>query len=117
MKKLIVFLLLVLTPIMAIAVLKGDVDGNDKVGSSDYVLVRKHLTKQAILTGERLERADANTDGKVSSLDYIAIRKTILNGSGSTITPTAVPVTSTPIPTSVPTNTATATPTPTATMI
>ncbi len=52
MKKLIVFLLLVLTPIMAFAVLKGDVDGNDKVGSSDYVLVRKHILGQSVLTAD-----------------------------------------------------------------
>ncbi len=103
MKKLIVFLLLVLTPIMAFAVLKGDVDGNDKVGSSDYVLVRKHILGQSLLTGDKLTRADVNGDGKVSSLDFVSIRKIIIDGgSTQTITPTP---TNTPVP-------ATATPTP-----
>ncbi len=58
---------------------KGDVDGNGKVGSSDYVLVRKHILKQTTLTGDKLKRADANGDGKVNSLDFVAIRKIIIN--------------------------------------
>ncbi len=93
MKRVIVFLLLVIIPIFSYAALKGDVDGNNKVGSSDYVLVRKHILKQSILSGDRLSRADVNGDGKVSSLDFIGIRKIILDKDTTT----------TPAPTSTPT--------------
>ncbi len=90
--------------------LSGDVDGNGKVASMDYIMVRKHLLKQTLLTGDKLKRADVNNDGKVSSLDYIAIRKTIING---VVAPTATPKpTNTPKPTATPTPKPTATPTP-----
>ena len=58
--------------------ISGDVDGNGKVGSSDYILVRKHILKNPLLTGDALKRADVNNDGKVSSLDYINIKKIII---------------------------------------
>ncbi len=69
----------------------GDVDGNGRVGSTDYVLVRKHILKQSTLTGNELTRADVNSDGKINSLDYILIRKTILGIP--TPTPIAILVT------------------------
>ncbi len=109
-KKILTFMLLILTPFIVLALPKGDVDGNGKVASMDYILVRKHLLKQALLTGDKLKRADTNGDGKVSSLDYIAIRKTIING---VVTPTATPTvkpTPTPKPTATPTPKPTVTP-------
>ncbi len=122
-KKLIVFLLLLMVPVIVLAYQQGDVDGNGRVASMDYIMVRKHLLKQSTLTGENLSRADVNSDGKVSSLDFVAIRKIILNG---TTTPTATPTpkptatptpkpTNTPVPTATPTPKPTSTPTPTAT--
>ncbi len=115
MKKVILLLFLLMIPFMTLALPKGDVDGNGKVASMDYILVRKHLLKQSLLTGDKLKRADVNSDGKVSSLDYIAIRKTIING---VVDPTATPkptATPTPKPTNTPKPTATPTPKPTAT--
>ncbi len=56
----------------------GDVDGNGKVGTSDYVLIRKYLLKISNLTNEELKRADVNSDGKVNPSDYIVIRKILL---------------------------------------
>ncbi len=104
MKKIFILLLIVIMPIMTFALPKGDVDGNGKVGSMDFVLVRNHITKKAILTGERLARADVNDDGIVSSLDYISIRNMIINGTSEpTSTPTATPTaTSTPTPIQIP---------------
>ncbi len=93
MKKYIILLILVIFPMMVFALPTGDVDGNGKVGSSDYVLVRKHILGQSLLTGDKLTRADVNNDGKVSSLDFVSIRKTILNGGN----------TATPVPTGTPT--------------
>ncbi len=61
--------------------LVGDIDNDGKVSLSDYTLIRKHLLKKSLLTGERLERA--NVDGKngLTTADYIAIRKIILSGT------------------------------------
>jgi len=61
--------------------LSGDVDGNGKIGSSDYVLVRKYILKQTTFSSNQLKRADTNNDGKVSSADFVAIRKKIINGT------------------------------------
>ena len=66
----------------------GDVNGNGKIDSTDYVAIRKHLLQNPKLTGDRLKRADANSDGKVNTTDYVVVRKAIINGN---ITP-SVPV-------------------------
>ncbi len=92
MKKILIVLLFIIFPMMVFALPQGDVDGNGKVGSSDYVLVRKHILKQSTLTGDKLSRADVNGDKKVTSLDFVAIRKIILGG-GSTPTATPKPTT------------------------
>ena len=57
---------------------KGDVNGDGKVNSTDYIIVRKHILKQTKVTGAIFTRADLNNDKKITSLDYIAIRKIIL---------------------------------------
>ena len=113
MKKIIYFIIIFLMPIIVLAdaappVLNtmGDVDGNGKVDSTDYILVRKHLMGTSILTGDRLKRADVNQKDGVTSADYIAIRIILMSGSSSptvatpppkptvkpTITPTVAPV-------------------------
>ncbi len=55
----------------------GDINGDGKVNTSDYILIRKHLIGIK-LTGDSLSRADVNKDGKINSLDYIQIRKKII---------------------------------------
>ena len=69
----------------------GDIDGNGKINTSDYILAKKHILKQSILTGDRLRRADANNDGAVSTADYIAIKKIIINGGTGQSIPTPTP--------------------------
>lgn len=58
--------------------LKGDVNGDGKVSSLDYIQVKNHIMKSKVLSGESLERADVNQDGKVTSLDYIKIKNHIM---------------------------------------
>ena len=55
----------------------GDVNGDGKVNSQDYILIRKHILGIK-LTGDRLKRADVNNDNSINSKDYIIIRKIIL---------------------------------------
>ncbi len=58
--------------------LPGDVNGDDKVTSLDYIQIKNHIMKTKILTGDALKRADVNKDGKVTSLDYIKIKNHIM---------------------------------------
>ena len=55
----------------------GDVNGDGKVNSVDYILIRKHILGIK-LTGDKLKRADVNNDNSINSKDYIIIRKIIL---------------------------------------
>ncbi|WP_405317225.1 dockerin type I domain-containing protein [Faecalibacillus faecis] len=61
--------------------LPGDVNGDGKVNSLDYIKVKNHIMGTSPLTGDDLKRADVNNDGKVSSLDYIKIKNHIMGTS------------------------------------
>ncbi|WP_102265744.1 dockerin type I domain-containing protein [Massilicoli timonensis] len=58
--------------------LKGDVNGDGKISSMDYVLVKDHILKITTLSGSSLSAADVNGDGKISSMDYVLIKDHIL---------------------------------------
>ncbi len=58
--------------------LTGDVNGDGKVSSLDYIQIKNHIMNSKILSGASLLRADVNGDGKVSSLDYIKIKNHIM---------------------------------------
>lgn len=58
--------------------LKGDVNGDGKVTSLDYIQIKNHIMKTKLLSGDALKRADVNEDGKVTSLDYIKIKNHIM---------------------------------------
>ncbi len=100
MKK-ILFLLILLTPFITLALSKGDVDGNNMVNENDYILIKKYILKDSELIGDMLSRADVNGDLKITSLDYISIKRIISNNL----------VTSTPIVTSTPLSTPSVMPT------
>ena len=56
----------------------GDVDGNDKIDSTDYILVKRHILKVNELSGDAFAAADMDGNGKLDSTDYIAIKRIIL---------------------------------------
>ena len=58
-------------------IVTGDVSGDGKINSSDYVKVRKHIMGTA-LTGVYFTAADYNKDGRVASSDYVKIKKIIM---------------------------------------
>ena len=60
------------------AYLPGDVNGDGKVSSLDYIQIKNHIMGSKVLSGDALDRADVNQDGKVSSLDYIKVKNHIM---------------------------------------
>lgn len=59
----------------------GDVNGDGKVSSADYIKIRKHIMETEIIEDNLyFYAADMNNDGKISSADYIAVRKAIMKG-------------------------------------
>ena len=59
----------------------GDVNGDGKVSSADYVKIRKHIMgTETVSMRVYYDAADVNNDEKISSADYIKIRKYIMNG-------------------------------------
>ena len=59
-------------------VIKGDVNGDGKISSVDYVLVKNHILKINSLSGAVSLASDVNMDAKISSLDYVLIKNHIL---------------------------------------
>lgn len=58
---------------------KGDVNGDGKITSSDYVLIKNHIMGNTNLTGNAKEMADYNGDGKITSSDYVLVKDYIMN--------------------------------------
>ena len=63
----------VLTRELAKVRLKGDVDGNGKIDTSDTWILLKHNAELAHLSDEQLEGADVNGDGLVDTKDVVLI--------------------------------------------
>lgn len=51
----------------------GDVDGNQKLNSSDALLILQHITELKTLTGNQLKRCDTNNDGTTNSADALGV--------------------------------------------
>ncbi|HIU40271.1 MAG TPA: leucine-rich repeat protein [Candidatus Aphodocola excrementigallinarum] len=61
--------------------LLGDVNGDGKISSADYVKIRKHIMQTELIKDDLyFYSADINNDDKISSADYVKIRKYIMNG-------------------------------------
>jgi hypothetical protein len=58
--------------------IKGDIDGDGKVGASDIVAVSNYITGKGELTADQLIIADMNNDGVVNVFDQMLIRRTVL---------------------------------------
>ena len=59
-------------------VISGDVDGNGKIDSTDYILVKRHILNVNKLSDEAFAAADMDGNGKLDSTDYISIKRIIL---------------------------------------
>ena len=63
------------------AIIYGDVNGDGKISSVDYVKVKNQILKGDSIDGIYLKSADVNKDGKVTSVDYVKIKNQILGKS------------------------------------
>jgi GH25 family lysozyme M1 (1,4-beta-N-acetylmuramidase) len=59
--------------------LKGDVDGDGKIDSTDYLLTKKYILGNTNLTDEQKKRANINSDDSIDSIDLLLIKKEIQN--------------------------------------
>ena len=59
-------------------ILYGDVNGDGKISSADYIMVKNHIMDVTKLSELQSVYADANKDGKVSSADYVTIKNHIM---------------------------------------
>ncbi|MDQ0359781.1 dockerin type I domain-containing protein [Breznakia pachnodae] len=57
---------------------KGDVNGDGKVTSADYLFVKAYIMGTKSLTSDQQKAADVNGDGKVTSADYLKIKAYIM---------------------------------------
>ena len=80
MKRLFLFVFILIVFVNAKALVIGDINNDGKVSSLDYILLKNHILGKSELITDRLARADVNNDKKISSLDYITIKKIIING-------------------------------------
>ncbi|MBQ7647295.1 MAG: leucine-rich repeat protein [Clostridia bacterium] len=62
----------------SVFVIKGDVDGNGKIDSTDYITVKHHILNINTLYDAYEAAADTDGNGKIDSTDYIAIKRHIL---------------------------------------
>ncbi len=61
-----------------ICVIKGDLNGDGKISSSDYIALRLHILKRKALTSAEFIAADINEDGRITPLDYVSLRMFLL---------------------------------------
>jgi len=57
---------------------KGDLNGDGKVNSLDFALLRLHLLGVSSLTGKNYTNADVNGDGRVNSIDFAFMKQYLL---------------------------------------
>ena len=56
----------------------GDVSGNGKIDTLDYLLVKRHVIGTLVLTDEQQKVADVSGNGKVDTLDYLMIKRHVI---------------------------------------
>lgn len=61
---------------------KGDTNGDGKIGINDVIQVSKECLYGNIINGNEYKKAgDINSDGKISIIDIIKLAKHVVNGN------------------------------------
>ena len=63
----------------------GDVDGDGKITSLDYVKIKNNIMGKSKLDGNAKLGADCDLDNKITSLDYVKIKNSIMGKSEITL--------------------------------
>lgn len=63
----------------------GDVNGDGKISSADYVRIKNAILKKVELSSAQKLASDANNDSKISSADYVRVKNYILKKAEITI--------------------------------
>ena len=59
---------------------KGDVNGDQEITASDYVLIKNHIMEKRLLDSKSINAADVNNDNEITASDYVLIKKNIMYG-------------------------------------
>lgn len=59
----------------ATLIIKGDINGDGRVTSADYTILKKYFSGTSVLEGVGKEAADVDENGRLSSTDYQRIKK------------------------------------------
>ena len=75
----IAILLLAVCGLSAVAgSVQGDANGDGKVSSLDYVVIKRAVLGRYELSEAGLIAADVNFDGKVNAMDYMIVKRVVL---------------------------------------
>lgn len=58
-------------------IIPGDANNDGKITVTDAIMVKKHIAKITLLTGDQFIGGDYNRDGKINVADCVSIQKTI----------------------------------------
>ena len=57
---------------------RGDIDGNNEVGATDYMLLKRAVLGTYTLNDRQKAVADINKDGEVGAADYMLLKRAVL---------------------------------------
>ncbi len=56
----------------------GDINGDDRLNTADYVVLKRHVMLTYVLSADEAKRADMNGDGKIGVPDYVLLKRYLL---------------------------------------
>lgn len=59
-------------------IIKGDINGDGKIGAEDLMLGQAHILKYIQLNSNSQQALDVSNDGKTTSLDLVIMQRHIL---------------------------------------
>ena len=74
----VILLLAVLAPSVSAGVMQGDANGDGKINTLDYFVIKRAVMGKFELSEAGLIAADVNYDGKVNALDYMIVKRVVL---------------------------------------
>ena len=77
-----IFIVMLLLAVSAVPVsagaLQGDANGDGKISSLDYAVIKRAVLGRYELSDGQFAAADVNYDGNVNALDYMIVKRVVL---------------------------------------